>query len=143
MRSPLLLAQLGNQFIQALQRLRETGERVRVLFEEIQDFGTGAYAGIQFRIASGRVSAQLDKVLRIVVKSQRLPNFLNGRNLLRRGHARSQAAQGMPDIEGWIMAGRSQLARQNKVTVQDAANRIANRLVKIVSLHQDGKESRD
>src|SRR6202035_3036798 len=49
----------------------------------------------------------------------------------------------MPDIERRIMAGCSQFARKYKVTIQNTAHCVANRLVEIVSLHQYREKSRD
>src|SRR5579864_6811376 len=46
----------------------------------------------------------------------------------------------MTNIDRGIMTPNRQLARQNQVPVQNAANRIADRLVEIVALHEHGEK---
>src|SRR5690348_2134795 len=49
----------------------------------------------------------------------------------------------MTDVDGGVMPRGAQFPRQNQMSIQNAADRIANRLVEIVTFHQHGEEAGD
>src|SRR5579871_4174938 len=131
---------IGYQLFHTLQGFAEAGKRVRVLFQEVENFGAVADARVQLRIASSGVGAQLDEILRIVIERQGFAYFLDGGNLLRRGNTGGQPAKRIADIDGGIVSGGAEFAGENEVAVQNAAHGVADGLVEIVTFYQDRKE---
>src|ERR1035438_1192639 len=72
-----------------------------------------------------------------------IANFERGFFLFRTVEPRRQPAHRLQNIDGWIVPRRAQIARKNDMTVQDRPHGIANRLVKVVALHQHGEEARN
>src|SRR5438552_18768563 len=104
-----------------LQGFRPAGEGLGILLEKIEHARPAAYARVQFRVASWRIRTQLDKILGIVIESERFTNFLDVRNLLLRSEPRRKTAERMTYVDGGIMAGRSELAREDEVSIHEAA----------------------
>ena len=101
----------------------------------------GFDAGVKVWVGAGDASTQLDEVFRLAVSGERFTYLSHMFHLAARGELRLQAADGIEHLNRGIVAGRPKLAREDDMSVEDGAERVADRLIKIVSLDQDGKKS--
>src|SRR5579862_6050114 len=109
------LSQRGGQFSEPLPRFGESRNGMRILLQKIDDLGAAANACVQAGIAARGVGSELDEVLGIVIERERFPNLLDLRDVIRRRDPRRQPAERLANIDGRILAGGSQIARQNEM----------------------------
>ncbi len=120
-----------------------SGVGVGILAEKFEDLRPNTDALVQLLIRALHVRPQLDQVGRLLIHRQGFANALRGLGFLFGDHSIGEAAYRVEYIDGRIVSGGRQVARQNQMPIQDAASRVANRLIEIVAFHQHGEEARD
>ena len=83
----------------------------------------------------------MDQIFGVAIGSQGPPDLGCRQFLARRGDGRGEPADGMQNIDGRVVTLGAELPGEDEVAVEDAAYRVADRLVEIVALHQHGEES--
>src|SRR5258706_9442466 len=110
------------------------------LLQKVEGRGGPADGGIQLRIGAGYVGTKLNQILRVVIDRERFADLLNVGKLSGTGDLRRQTADGIEDVDGGIVTRGAELPRQDDMTIQDASDAIANRLIKIVAFHKHCEE---
>src|SRR5437867_2276875 len=107
---------------------------LHVLAQEADELRLRANAGVELWVGSGDIGSQLDQVPGSLVRGQRLPHLARCFALARIQQLRRQATDRLQDIDGWIVTGRRELPGKNNMTVENGADGIADRFLKVVAL---------
>ncbi len=102
-----------------------------------------AHRGVEFAVVAGRVGAELDQVARLVELGQQRARTARRLQMLAAGHVGHHARHRFLDVDGRVVAGLGQLARQHDVAVEDAARRVGDRVLLVVAFGQHGVERGD
>ncbi len=97
----------------------------------------------KYRIRSLDMRTQLNQVGRLLISGQGFADTAVGRQLFLRNHFVRKPADGIQNVDRGIVSGRSQVSRENEMSVQNAAGRVANRFVKVVAFDQHREEAGD
>jgi len=138
----LYAIQLCRQLTDVRQRLFERYAHLGFLLEELEDLRTNLNAAIQLRIGARYICTELNQVLCLVIGGERLadlarrpfcsgPDIFDCRRLMEFNTSIAE-----------IVPGRSELPREDNMSIEYSANRVAHGLVKIVSFHKHGEETR-
>jgi hypothetical protein len=102
---------------------------------KVQKLRPQADGRVQLRIGAAGIGAQVDQILRALVRRHGLSDLDRGIFLFGTAESGRETAHRLQNVDGRVVARRAQLARKNNVAVQDGAHRVADRLIEIIAFH--------
>ena len=95
------------------------------------------------RVGAGLVGADRDEVGLLLVGRHQLADLVAGRARLGRGDLADEAGDGGEHVDRGVVARVGEVAREDDVAVEDAADGVGDRLVHVVAVDQHGVERGD
>uniref|UniRef100_A0A6V1RAB4 Uncharacterized protein n=1 Tax=Heterosigma akashiwo TaxID=2829 RepID=A0A6V1RAB4_HETAK len=129
----LQLADAGVKFCRA----------VHVLLQQPRHVGMQAHGQIELGVGPRGVGAELDQVAGLVVFRQKLAKATRGIDLVLGCNTAHHPRHRTLDVDRRVVDGLGQVARQHDMAVQDAARRIGDRVLRVITLGQHRVEGGD